>query len=265
MKLDDSNKRYSYFIAGILVIAVASIFLACVFGIWDHKIISWDNPLSDRMVIPVNNGNNIMRNNEIIIPSGVGFPPTHEKVSRKFDTEEGWLYFTQTPGIIEPLPLTITQDVVDSWGDIIVYSFGGYGFVNGGADLYQKDDGWIGSITYNELSVLTDQELTVDLDGDGPLDEQTYVVDVYTLDVVLDQPQIVLESNHLPDLYDTGCMWAFDCPPVPDLNKDVRFKENMKWEGCYQNDQQFRVMLAYKCMLRSPELPIKKFIASFKQ
>ncbi|MFX1380513.1 MAG: hypothetical protein ACFFA4_15615 [Promethearchaeota archaeon] len=265
MKLDDSNKRYSHFIAGILIISLASIFLACALGVWDHKVISNNNPLPNGVVTSWSNGNKITENNDFVIPPGVASLPTHEKVCRKLDTVEGWIFFDQVP--VEDLPLTITQAVVDDWGYAHAYSYGGYSFVEGGADLYQKDDGWIGSITYSiEGTPVETTEIAVgiDLDGDTIMEDDYTVMD-YTIKLTLDQAVINIDSNHLPQLYDSGWMWAYDCPPVEDLDKEVVFKEKMKWEGCHQNDQQFRVMLAYIRMLRSPELPIKNFIASFEQ
>ncbi len=81
MKLDNSNRRHSNVIAGILVISVASIFLACAFGVWDHKVISNDDPLPNGVVISASSGNNIMENNHLVIPSGVGFLPKNERCS----------------------------------------------------------------------------------------------------------------------------------------------------------------------------------------
>jgi hypothetical protein len=265
MKLDYSNKRYSHIIAGILIISVTSIFLACALGIWDHKVISNNNPLPNGVVTSWNNGNKIIENNDFLIPPEVASLPTHEKVCRKVDTVAGWLFFEQVP--IGDLPLTITQAVVDDWGFGHVYSYGGYSFVEGSIDLYQKDDGWIGSITYSQEGVavpVTEVDVGIDLDGDSLMEDDYTVMD-YTLKLTLDQTVINIDSNHLPQLYDSGLMWAYDCPPVQDLDKEVVFKEKMKWEGCHQNDQQFRVMLAYMRMLRSPELPIKIIIASFEQ
>ncbi|MFX0005998.1 MAG: hypothetical protein ACFFAV_04625 [Candidatus Hermodarchaeota archaeon] len=266
MKLDYSNKRCSNYIAGILVISVASIFLACALGIWDHKVISNNDPLPNGGVISVNNGNNIIENNRFIIPSGVGFLLAHEKVIQCFDTlDEGWLYFTQTPGVPDYLPLTLTQSEIDSWGDLIVFSYGGYEFKDGYINLYQKGE-FKGKLLLTEVDV-TPVDLTVDLDGpEGPLAEGTYHVDSHTIDVTLDGGQdIYLESNYLPELYDSGWMWAYDCPPVQDLDKEVKFVEKMTWSGCFKPDQEFRVLLAYKSMPWSPELPIINFIASFKQ
>ncbi|MFW9951339.1 MAG: hypothetical protein ACFFKA_14565, partial [Candidatus Thorarchaeota archaeon] len=178
MKLDNSNKRYPNFIAGILIISVASIFMACTFGIWDHKVISNENPLPYGIVIPAGSGNNLIENNYLVIPPGVGFLPAHEKIVKVFDTvDEGWLYFDQS-GIPSSFPLTITQDILDLWS-VTVYSYGGYEFVSGYVDLYQKGD-YMGTINYVPDVITKDQPFAIDLDGDGV--DDAYTVDIYELD-----------------------------------------------------------------------------------
>ena len=255
MKLDNSNRRHSNIIAGILVISVASIFLACAFGVWDHKVISNDDPLPNGVVISASSGNNIMENNHLVIPSGGGFLPVHEKINRMFDTEdEGWLYFDQSL-IPDVFPLTITQTTLDTW-DVTVYSYGGYEFISGYVKLWQKGD-IVGRLNYDvETVVYNSLEYISVLGAD-------YFVDVYTLNFTLDSNPINIDSNHIPSLYDGG--WKRIAEGPKDLDKEVRFVEDMIWSGCGLPDQQFRVILAYKCMLRSPELPIKNFIASFNQ
>ncbi|MFW9820627.1 MAG: hypothetical protein ACFFE5_13540 [Candidatus Thorarchaeota archaeon] len=255
MTLDNSNKRDSEFIAGILVITVISICLACAFGIWDYKVISNNNPLINEVGISLGDGNNIMENNPQVIPSGVGFLPVNEKIVKKLDTkDEGWLFFDQT-GIPTELPLTITQADLDTWS-VKVYSYGGYEFVNGHVDLYQKDWEYKGTLNYNVETSYPDTYT---------MDSTDYSVFVYELGISLADGEINLDSNYLPKLYDTGWMRVFDGPCPDDLDKEVIFKEKMVWSGCDDEDQQFRVILAYKSMLRSPELPIKNFIASFEQ
>ena len=272
MKLDFSNKRYSNIIAGILVISVASIFLACAFGVWDHKVISNNDPLPNGVVMSASSGNNIMENNHLVIPSGGGFLPVHEKITKFFDTEdEGWLYFNQD-SIPDVFPLTITQADVDSW-DIIVYSYGGYQFESGEVDLYQsrswnKRD-YLGTLIYDVDNVQWDATVT-DADLDFIAAGEDYTVDIITLNFTIDlatspSGEINLDSNNLPSLYDSGWMRVFDGPCPDDLDKEVIFKEKMTWSGCHNQDQNFRVILAYNCMLRSPELPIKNFIASLRQ
>jgi len=267
MKLDNSNRRYSNIIAGILVISVASIFLACAFGVWDHKVISNDDPLPNGVVISASSENNIMENNHLVIHSGVGFLPVHEKIVKVFDTEdEGWLFFDQS-NMPDVFPLTLTQADVDAW-DVIVYAYGGYEFVSGYVDLYQSRSWnkreYVGTLIYDVETVVFDVDL---VDPDWISGDADYTVDVITLNFTIEAAsgEINFDSNHLPSLYDSGWMRVYDGPCPDDLDKEVIFKEKMIWSGCWSSDQNFRVILAYKCMLRSPELPIKNFIASFNQ
>ena len=256
MKLDYSNKRYSHFIAGILLITVTSIFLACAFGIWDYKVISNSNPLINEVGMSGGDGNNLIENDPLVIPSGVGILPVNEKIVKHFDTvDEGWLYFDQS-GIPTEFPLTITQADLNTW-DVKVYSYGGYDFISGYVDIWQKGDK-MGTLNY-AVETLTEDTLYI-------MDGNEYTVDLFELSITLkDDVEINLDSNHMPSLFDSGWMRVFDGPCPDDLDKEVVFKEKMIWSGCHNLDQQFRVILAYKCMLRSPELPIKNFIASFKQ
>ncbi|MFX0105324.1 MAG: hypothetical protein ACFE75_07530 [Candidatus Hodarchaeota archaeon] len=262
MNLDNSNKRYSHFIAGILIISVASIFLVCASGIWEHKVISNYNPLTNGLVMTASNRNNIMENNHMVIPPGVDLLPINEKICKVFDTEKGWLYFDQS-NIPTTFPLTITQTMVDAW-DVIVYAHGGYEFKCGEVDLWQKGE-WKGELEYDVETVVYGATVDAGALGIGTLSGD-YVVDIYTLNLTITSgTQIDLDSNYVPSLYDSGWMRVFDGPCPGDLGKEVKFKEKMKWSGCHLPDQDFRVILAYKCMLRSPKLPIKNIIASFWQ
>ena len=241
MKLDNSNRRHSNIIAGILVISVASIFLTCAFGVWDHKVISNDNPLPNGVVISASNGNNIMENSYLVIPSGVGFLSKNERIKKVFDTvDEGWLYFDES-NIPTSFPLTITQDILDTWS-VTVYSYGGYEFVSGYANIKQKGS-LVGIVNFG-VDVIEPNELRAISIFGG----EEYIVDVYTIGFTLAGNDINLDSNYLPTLYDTyhdaDAYFGDSCPE--DLQKEVLFKENMVWSGCDNEEQNFLVILAYK-------------------
>jgi hypothetical protein len=281
MSLDSSNERYSNVIAGILVILVASIFLACILGGWDHNVF----PQND-VKINHRDRNNIMENSQYqeILAGGDLLPIAEKCCKGGYTTEEGWIIFANL-NIPDPLPLVIDQGVLDTWS-LKAYAFGDYDFDGGEVEIYQWKDnmGSLGTLYLVQISLDDTKTLEdLNLDDDYPDLPADLTIDVYTIGFVMgdnngdllinagdigvpSSTYIELMSNQYPGLPDMPCcVWDENpilCPYGQDFFKLVKFKFKMDWSGCPQPDQAFEILLAYISMLRSPQLPIKNFIAS---
>jgi len=272
MKLDDSNRRYSNIIAGILVISVASIILAYALGDWDHNVFSMNNPPQNGVELFMDKGNNIVEND---ILCELGFLSIPEKYcSDDLDTDAGEMVILSNLDETQTLPLSINEDMINSDWAMSIYSYGGYEFVEGVIEVYQNkfdDQGWWSCDLVGEIDIIYTTEtvdlLTIDetllneikgyfgMDLDEDFDELD--ITIGTLD--LDGATIELDSNHIPDVLTEGWeldnvdhgffFWDWFSDPPADLDKYVTLKYEMTWEGCWFDEQKFMVILAYSYML----------------
>jgi hypothetical protein len=255
MQLDDSNRRYSTIIAGILVIAVVFTFLACACGVWDHKIISNNGIPPEEIAFSSNRRDNIIEYNP-----GIAFLSISEKCCKCRDTEdEGFLYFDQN--IPNLMPLVIDATELQGWSTT-VYSYGGYEFVDGYVDIWQKGD-LMGTLALDVLEANIQEDIVLAFadipteiaDYLGLVDGDTLTVDVYTATFSLTDGPIILDSNNVAELLGDGRCRILDDPVPEHLGKWVKLKEFMTWSGCHQVDQQFQIILAYVCMLPGSPTP----------
>ncbi len=158
------------------------------------------------------------------------------------DTEPGVMIVNYD--IPDVLPLCITEEYIDSNFDITVASYGGY---------HPDDEG---------MSTMTIMQPKTGLGGCVGI-EWVYLgsflcdnpemicygcyVNVYAADFVLADP-IQIDSNHLPVVFSQGADWDTLCDGLPSdyLNKWVHLCLSTAWEGCHENDQKFKLILAHK-------------------
>jgi hypothetical protein len=271
MKIDDSNKRYSMIIAGIMVLSIVSIFVAYLSAIGGQNL-------------HFSNGFQIL---------GVGTNPRltegsadkHSEDSRNsnpvpvaqnctvgpFDTEAGEIEiidcnfpYIDEYGNLLPLPLCITNEMAQTWNWTVR--------VKGG---YEPQD----TFGYWPLYGITFWQ---DKNKDGePELIQGWNID-WTRTVKCDgccscwewfgEPawcgnKVCLDSNQYPTLI--GCSGTYCDIQVPDgqteiPGKEVYMKIDTLWEGCPLDTQQFAIILAHKKDEISliPNFRIKIFIVS---
>jgi hypothetical protein len=158
------------------------------------------------------------------------------------DTEPGIMVVDYT--IPDTLPLCITEDYIDSNFDITVLSYGGYHPEEGGLNymnLMQPKTGLGGCVGIDWVYL-----------GSFLCDNPDFVcygcyVDLYAADFILADP-IQIDSNHLPVVFTQGADWDTLCDGLPSdyLNKWVHLCLSTSWEGCHENDQKFKLILAHK-------------------
>jgi hypothetical protein len=272
MKLDNSNGRYIIIIAGILVISVVFVSLAFASEGWNLSVFTFDNSLQNRDYQINSNGNNMKKDHEI--PLGVGLLPIAEKcVKRNIDTaNEGWIYLFDNT-IPDSVPLYLTD--LSTWS-VSFISFGGYEFTDGYIDVYQNKYGetskFVGTLDMQilpeNIDTMTGAELlasTIDLTGIDVVAEANYILYTVTFTLSTDGP-LQFNSNYLPELVapsactlvdgdDCGVCWP--CGPCQDddLDKEVKLKFFFNWEGCPNPDQDFQIILTYKCMFLESPIP----------
>ncbi|MHA2183118.1 MAG: hypothetical protein ACXAAH_16995 [Promethearchaeota archaeon] len=158
------------------------------------------------------------------------------------DTEPGvMLVDYQIPDV---LPLCITEEYLDSNLNITAYSYGGY----------TPDDTRMQSlaIVQPKTGLGGCVEIEWVYQGSFICQDPASVcyeceVDWWTADFKLVDP-IQIDSNHLPEVITLGADWATICDGVPsdNLNKWVYLGFISSWEGCHDNDQKFKLILAHK-------------------
>lgn len=159
------------------------------------------------------------------------------------DTDPGALIVEYE--IPDTLPLCISEEYLDSNLNITVLSFGGY----------SPDDTMMNSLAIAQTKTGKGGCVEIIWDNIGsfvcPNQESPCYdcrVEVWVADYVLVDP-IQIESNHLPVITYTGDAdwnWMCDVIPSDDLNKWVYISIVSSWEGCHQNDQKFKLILAHK-------------------
>ncbi|MFX1451882.1 MAG: hypothetical protein ACFFCM_13635 [Promethearchaeota archaeon] len=165
------------------------------------------------------------------------------------DTEPGVMVVSYT--IPDVLPLCITEEYIDSNFDITVASYGGYHPDEQGMNymnIMQPKTGLGGCVGIEWVYL-----------GSFLCDNPDMIcygcyVDVYAADFVLADP-IQIDSNHLPVVFTQGADWDTICDGLPsdNLNKWVFVCLSTAWEGCHENDQKFKLILAHKNYF--PEIP----------
>lgn len=128
MKINDSNKRYPYIIAGILVLSVLPIFVAFALGVGDYKI------FSDKGVPPViagmpiileNNNSEDLSENIPKTSPGNGDVSVDQGILDEDHTVEPGQIILDEDNIPDELPICITP----SWGEdkwVVFKVLGGY-------------------------------------------------------------------------------------------------------------------------------------------
>jgi hypothetical protein len=234
MKIDDSNKRYSIIIAGILIVSVASIFLAIASGYGIFKR-NHDIPYRFSMEFPANLNKKAWNDP---VPGNIKFVSVAQECDLlDLDTLRGEIK-PNTPytNIPDPLPLCIDDSVVADWW--IAY------LVCGDYDVRKKDctyygkiefrndkDGLLGTVYMNGKPVETDLPCCWTL-------VNFTVFDVYGIG-------FEIPSNYKP-IVDPDCNLFMhkDYNEPPGFNKKVDLKIITYWEGCLQDVQKFRLILA---------------------
>ncbi len=255
MELDDTDNRYSLLIAGILVATIFSIFLVIALGVWGHSIFSGTGIEPVPGGLPISNGGNTVVNNNPTddILSGVEFLPISDGcMDCGLDTEQGWVYIHDYY-VQDPLPLCLTG----SFGNALVYSYGGYDFFGGTGMIFQgKSDTPLNEKLVGMFDiVVTGHELVEP--GMCPYADPCCMVDQWTVEFVVDGC-VQLDSNHVPNIIGDDCCQVFDlCDGVPDdLDKYVDLGFITCWSGCEKPDQDFQIILAYSLVCyRSPPTP----------
>jgi hypothetical protein len=258
MKIDDSNKRYSMIIAGILSIYVLSIFMALTLDVGGKNIhTNYGNQPSGTglpyMVYNNNTQDQLKRSKKDI--SGLNDVSLAESEPEIImDTEVGeitvnWL-------LTDPLPLCITQTVLDEllWNGVVIQATtkGGYEPIGGTIDLYQGNCMW----PWKEND-LDDLEIVWSYDR-----HISCYYDVWngTLQLPASVSSIELASNQWP----AGAShpwWCGDKIPGKEVHLDIE----ILYQGCHEENQQFLLIMSHKVKsLESPtpDLIFKKFIAS---
>jgi hypothetical protein len=152
----------------------------------------------------------------------------------RFDTVPGKLFVVGSNPPTGALPLCITNDWLEHY-NVTVRSIGGYSFKYGAIFLNQLKGGkcFEGIINVYKIAEIPVPGCPCAVD---------YVLGFTTLN------PICLDSNHLPEGFDQ----------TPTLGKWVDACYCTTWEGCHEDYQEFKVILAHKAMSQNPKLPIIK-------
>lgn len=235
--MDFSNKRYSLIFAGILITFVASIIIVIALGIggFDMHSSREFESYNDRLSIDMSKNltPTIINYEEGFIEHRI-VPGAELAFDLCHDVEAGWMEVTYD--IPYEFPISITEEYVDQYFDITVRSYGGYhpdDFGGSYLALYQPKTGKGGliEVTWDEGMI------------DMPFSTMKYTA---SFDIIGENP-IILESNHLPDVYTTGAEYPFilEAEPTPDLGKWVHVGVFSSWEGCHEVNQKFKLILAH--------------------
>jgi hypothetical protein len=228
MKLNDSNKRYTTIIIGILVFFVLSFITACILGFGDN--LAYNQNESNRLDVDSPSNQVKTGNNEVVSVA-------QRKSICGLDTEVGSIDIIDSnlPTIV---PLCITDATVAPWF-VEVKVIGGYIPCDGYVNLYQDKAGYIGRLN---------------LDWDIIDQGCCYTIYNVTFDVATQCECIHVNSNHFPEVCDG---WVLDkkVDGTQYLGKWVDLCLTTKWKGCDEEYQKFEIILAPKWCFRSPQLP----------
>lgn len=226
MKIDDSNKMYSIYIAGILLILIVSVFIAFILGVLDQNIFSDNTPQTNGEVAFNSESilNNVKGNDDLVSGTkrGCDIP--------KWETEPGSIDVYSN--VVDPtyqLPLCI-EDQTDVNGfdaalDLTLTVIGGYKPTCSYLDLEQF---WCGTVYDGKIKVIW-TKVPEDQEPAG----YCCCYDFYTASFEFYE-KICLVSTELPSTYPT-CMTLEDVVPDPwDVpNKLVDIDLEIKFEGCH--------------------------------
>ena len=229
MVIDCSNKRRSLIIAGILAITILSVLAVFILGLGvkdtinqDVNDFSFENTTKEEKMKPGNIGNI----DTVLVAHCCDWDD--------FDTEKGHIKITD--GYIDSvLPLCINDNTIDWWIELEVY--GGYTFVEGVIDFYQKGQ-WVG---YIEIVLRSSSNIPY-----MPCCYQEVVLESY-----VDCHSFCLDSNQYPDIINDCGLCTMNIPEFCTFEggipgKDVDLKFNTTWQGCECEDQSFEIILAQK-------------------
>ena len=235
--LKETNGSYSKFVIGILLITVASIFIAS--AVVAETDIDTDNNAGIAYLVH-NNRENISKISSF---DDMSLAKKDDLLIQK-STEVGTIDITWE--WCNPLPLCITQDVLDSWGNVLIAKIkGGYEPIGGTVDITQGDINmwpW-------KFEDLPDLEIVWEVQ---PYHSEECYYDYWYGTVKLPDgaSPIHLASNQWPD----GAIpvaWEGDCIP----GKYVNFEFDIKYQGCTEEDQQFWLIMTHKSHFSNSRTP----------
>jgi hypothetical protein len=277
MNLDNSNKRYSIIIAGILIVIIASIFVAFAFGIGGFKTV-YPNYTSQLGVGFPNEtekdaSTSILGNN-----ADVSIAQRLDPVPLTVGPEAGVIDLltpTDVPEVTYSLPtwldsgtfpLCITESDLSTYSVVLAVS-GGYEPSSDPYDHYfTLKQGWKKYGIEMTITQITDESF-FETSSYSPCCYDFYLVqftDIFKwvgCDGVIDPSPtcIAFDSPQLPVLDgDLSIMYVDNWDPQAPPCKDVNIEMCSIWTGCH-----FEIILSHKWInFWSPQLPINNFIAS---
>jgi len=245
MKIDDSNKRYSIIIAGILIGLIASIFLVITSGYWGlNKSFNTTYPIDmgsyvdlDKKAWKDHTSGNI---------KSVSVAEECSLADR--DTEKGKIKpYTPFTNIPSKLPLCINDSVVANWW--IAY------YVCGSYKPNKIDCSYYGFLDLSQTKA-TDKGGRVFIRSYDITDVPCCwkIVNFTGFDVIGD---FELASNYFPDVVPAGCVMTETAPNADHtLGKPVKLDLTTYWKGCDSDYQKFKLILTqYKLCFQNPQLP----------
>ena len=224
MGIDDTEERHSNLVIGILIVAVASVFVAFALGIGGTKL------FSQNKVQPVNIGlfSEIDNKPELQVPNIENTVPVAKGGCIEMDTAAGTITIDETNTNLptwEVLPLCITQAELDLYY-VTLRVTGGYTPECGSIKFYQKDVE-VGRIDVNI----------------GEAVHEPCYTDIYYITFTTGS-DIELESNQWPIIPDEFC---FNSNYDIVTEKKVTVCLCTEWTGCH-----FWIILVQKMFSESP-------------
>jgi len=237
--LKETKGSYSKFVIGILLITVASIFIAS--AVTAEADIHTDKNAGIGYLVHNSWGDvsELSRFDDVLLAK-------LDDLEIHKDTEVGtididWLYCGD-------LPLCITQAELDLWGNCIVAKIkGGYEPIGGIVDLSQGNDVWDWKfVNLPDLEIVWDER---------PYMHEECYYDYWYGHVVMpaDVSVIELASNQWP----VGARPVVDAGLTHIPGKQVNFEFDIKYQGCTEEDQQFWLIMTHKnhfSNFRTPDL-----------
>jgi len=250
MKIDNSNKGYARFIAGILVASIIAIFMASTLGFGSSFDLKQNAVNTNAEGFQPNQRKSVLYND---LGDNNHVSVAHERNWCHVDTEEGSLIILEdnVPDFeTDGVPLCIKQDIVDNW-HVYIESKGGYHPSNNPENnkikIYQKkSDCFLGTI------YITWEDVTPD-DADCCT---TIWMASFTVVAKDGSDCIAIESNKFPESSITS-PWSLDkcVPEATDLDKWVRICLESEWCGCGCDSQCFEIILTIRVCFQTPQLP----------
>ncbi len=233
----ETKGSYSKFVIGILLITVASIFIAS--AVTAEADIHTDNNVGLAYVMH----NNLGDVSEISRFGDESLAKKDDLVVHK-NTEVGTIDITWE--YCDPLPLCLTQADIDNWGAVLIAKIkGGYEPIGGTVDITQGDlDFW--PWKFEDLP-----DLEIYWDPEPYMHEECYYD--YWLGYVrltADVSSIEFASNQWPDGA-RPVQWSGPCIP----GKQVNFEFDIKYQGCTEEDQQFWLIMTHKSHFSNSQTP----------